>query len=229
MRNLLLNLLLTIFVFQNICAQTTCEVEEDPFDLGKISKCTITGSKSKADESKTRYLKRRKSRVGGLGNLNSSGVQSESLDAGKDHSLDLSASADNIAKLKEKISKEQLENSFKFNDVDRIPLFEDCKKINKTKASACFNAQMMKHIQEHFTYPYEAIMNRIEGEVWVRFIIDEEGNVTNLKTLAPKNADLLKIEAERVVSKLPRLKPAVKDGKKVLVKYGFPINFSLGE
>lgn len=88
---------------------------------------------------------------------------------------------------------------------------------------------MVKHINKHFKYPSEAIRNQIQGEVWVRFIIDNNGFVRNIKTLGPDNGEILNEEAKRVVFKLPNFKPAKNNGKTVSVKYGFPINFSLEE
>ncbi len=86
---------------------------------------------------------------------------------------------------------------------------------------------MMKHIQEYFSYPEKALINKIKGKVWVRFIIDQDGNVTNIKALGPKGGKILNDEAIRVVSNLPKFEPAYKNGKQISVKYGFPINFSL--
>ena len=63
--------------------------------------------------------------------------------------------------------------------------------------------------------------------MWVRFIIDKNGNVSNIKALGPENGSILEQEAIRVVSRLPRLIAGVKEGKKTSVKYGFPISFSL--
>ena len=93
----------------------------------------------------------------------------------------------------------------------------------------CFNTEMIKHIQKYFRYPSEAVRDQIQGEVWVRFIIDKNGYVRNIKTLGPKNGEILNEEAKRVVTKLSRFKPARREGKRVSVKYGFPINFSLEE
>ncbi|WBX73724.1 energy transducer TonB [Tenacibaculum pacificus] len=88
---------------------------------------------------------------------------------------------------------------------------------------------MMLHIQKHFRYPNDAVISKTQGEVWIRFIIDENGTVTNIKTLGPENGEVLIDEAIRVVSNLPKFTPAMKKGKKVHSKFGFPINFSLEE
>lgn len=86
---------------------------------------------------------------------------------------------------------------------------------------------MIKHIQEHFKYPNQAIINKTQRDVWVRFIIDKSGNISNIKALGPQNGKILEQEAIRVVSKLPKFIPGTKDTKKTSVKYGFPISFSL--
>jgi len=236
--------LLLFLNLSNIVAQEVCESEENNFeDLNSITKCTInktektsnSGEKTKKlsvnISTSARFLKRRvknKKEALSLTSVSTSGVEKTSANSLVDNSLNLKEnSIINIHKLKEKISKEQLKNAYEFEKVDQIPLFKSCTNKTKTENAECFNEKMMSHIQEHFRYPREAIINKTQGNVWVRFIIDEEGSITNLKTLAPKNGNALKHEAERVISKLPSFIPAVKKGKKVLTKYGFPINFSL--
>lgn len=137
----------------------------------------------------------------------------------------------NIESLKEKLSKEEIQKAERFSTVDAIPSFNACNSndLSELERLDCFNEEMIKHIQKHFRYPSEAVRNQIEGEVWVRFIIDKDGYVSNIKTLGPKNGELLNEEARRVVTKLPRFEPALKNGKSISVKYGFPINFSLEE
>ena len=86
---------------------------------------------------------------------------------------------------------------------------------------------MIKHIQKHFRYPNQAVIDKTQGDVWIRFIIDKNGNVTNIKALGPQNGKILEQEAIRVVSKLPKFIPGKKEGNETSVKYGFPISFSL--
>ena len=54
-------------------------------------------------------------------------------------------------------------------------------------------------------------------------------NVCNIKTLGPRGGKILDNEAIRVVSKLPKFIAGKNKGKKVSVKYGFPISFSLDQ
>lgn len=240
-------LVLSLAIFAKaslLLAQEVCETKEETLeDLNSITKCTVdktektskTGKKTKKlsvkVSSSTRYLKRRikEQEVAGLKDINTSGVNiSSDSDSAITKSLKLKDDgAANISKLMAKITKDQLKNASAFEDVDQIALFKSCEASNKDADSNCFNEQMMSHIQKHFRYPQSALINKIQGNVWVRFVIDEDGNITNLKTLGPKNGQALKDEATRVISKLAPFKPAIKKGKKVIVKYGFPINFSL--
>ena len=148
----------------------------------------------------------------------------------KDNSFnDISILKKGINILKEKLSKEEVMKASKLYYVDDIPSFKGCSSAKKRDRLDCFNAEMIKHINKYFVYPSEAIRDQIQGEVWVRFIIDKNGYVRNVKAIGPDNGEILNEEAKRVVFKLPNFKPAKNNGETVSVKYGFPINFSLEE
>ncbi|MFD0992706.1 energy transducer TonB [Tenacibaculum geojense] len=217
-----------------------CETPEESamLDLNSITKCTIKPSKKGKSKrarqisvnvsASRRFLKKRtiqkKQLATGVDNLNTSGIANTNTSSGLDKSLTLKS---NVAALKNSLSAEEVRMAEKFSTVDDLPSFASCKGKDKEDQIDCFNVEMIKHIQNYFSYPTEAAINKIEGEVWVRFIIDKDGNVSNIKTLGPKGAKLLNDEAARVVSNLPKFIPGVKDGKPTSVKYGFPINFTL--
>ena len=142
---------------------------------------------------------------------------------------DISRLKKGIDILKEKLSKEEVMKASKLYYVDNIPSFRGCLRVKKSDRLDCFNTEMIKHINKYFVYPSEAIRNQIQGEVWIRFIIDKNGYVRNVKAIGPDNGEILNEEAKRVVFKLPNFKPAKNNGETVSVKYGFPINFSLEE
>jgi TonB family protein len=75
-------------------------------------------------------------------------------------------------------------------------------------------------------YPVEALQKGIMGKVFVSFVIDEEGNVTNIK-IAKGVHKSLDQEAIRVVKLMGRWKPGIHDGKPVKVSYTVPINFNM--
>ncbi|MFY7670709.1 energy transducer TonB [Tenacibaculum sp. MEBiC06402] len=221
----------------NLYAQKdTCETPEDAVeDLNSITKCTIKPSEKSKDKRarqisvrvsapKRRFLKKRKKLVAGASNLSTSGLSSTNESTSISKTVALKT---NLAALTNTLSKEEVRSAEKFSTVNDIPLFPSCKGEEGDDQLDCFNNAMMKHIQEHFRYPDDALVNKVQGEVWVRFIIDKDGNVTNIKALGPKGAKILNDEAIRVVSNLPKFIPGVKNGKPTSVKYGFPINFSL--
>jgi protein TonB len=85
---------------------------------------------------------------------------------------------------------------------------------------------LMKYIQKHVKYPAIAKEYNITGKVYVSFIVDKSGTVTNVKIVrgVDKNLDA---EAVRVVKSLPKYKPGKQRGKSVRVMFTIPINFTL--
>ncbi|MCL3779444.1 energy transducer TonB [Prolixibacteraceae bacterium JC049] len=85
---------------------------------------------------------------------------------------------------------------------------------------------LMKYIHDHVQYPVIAQENGIQGVVYVAFVIDERGKVTEVKALRGPDIALNK-EAVRVVKSLPKWKPGKQRGKPVRVSFHVPINFKL--
>jgi len=83
------------------------------------------------------------------------------------------------------------------------------------------NQTLIKYIAENLKYPITDVC--YGGKVYVRFIIDENGNVTKPEVLRGVDP-LLDKEAIRVVNKLPQWKPGELNGKKVKVWYTVPIS-----
>jgi protein TonB len=85
---------------------------------------------------------------------------------------------------------------------------------------------LMKYIQRNVKYPAIAKEYNITGKVYVSFIVDKKGFVTNVKIVrgVDKNLDA---EAMRVVKSLPKYKPGKQRGKSVRVMFTIPINFTL--
>lgn len=234
-------LLLLVLTTSIAFAQETCDSPHESMeDLNSITKCTIEPTKKskgkrarqisvRVSAPKRRFLKKRaltkKTAASSVKGISTSGVSgvTNSNEITKDLKLK------SIASLSNKLSAEEVRKAQRFSTVDRIPVFLACDGVKGDDRLDCFNTEMVKHIQKHFNYPNEAVVKKIQGEVWVRFIIDTDGKVTNIKTLGPKNGELLNEEAKRVVSKLPTFIPGIKKGKKTSVKYGFPINFSLDQ
>ncbi|PKP19834.1 MAG: hypothetical protein CVU05_10470 [Bacteroidetes bacterium HGW-Bacteroidetes-21] len=84
----------------------------------------------------------------------------------------------------------------------------------------------LKYIAGNTKYPAEARDKGIQGMVFIQFIIDKTGEVTDVKVL--KSVDpILDKEAMRVVKGMPKWTPGKQRNKFVKVSYQVPFNFKL--
>lgn len=126
-------------------------------------------------------------------------------------------------------SKENLEatslktNMVTFAEIDEVPIFPGCEDASDKRA--CFNEKIQLHISKNFRYPDQALENNIEGRVSVMFTINIEGSIVNIQKRGPH--PLLEEEVVRIISRLPKMQPGVKDGKAVNIPYSIPVNFKL--
>lgn len=235
----ILPLLLVMCMFQqSIFAQEVCTTNKEPVivDVNVISskKCEIEEKlpknkviKTQAQISSKRYFKKRAIErkeaieISASTNLslNTHGVESEYLKNVKDKVQQVVATI---------YTKKEVKESVSFGEVENIPQFKSCENSGLSGVE-CFNHEMKKHIEENFNYPEEALVNEIEGNVWVSFIINTNGYVDNVKVTAPKYGESLKKEAIRIVSLLPKFVPGKQNGMFINVEYTFPMSFTLGE
>ena len=85
---------------------------------------------------------------------------------------------------------------------------------------------MQKYIAKTVVYPQKAIKKNLTGKVYVAFIVEPDGSISNVKAKKGTNK-LLRKEAERVVSKMPKWIAGEANGNKVRVRCLLPINFTL--
>jgi TonB family protein len=88
------------------------------------------------------------------------------------------------------------------------------------------NAAMNSWIIENMKYPGEAVKKKIEGKVYVTFIITSTGKIKNVDVQQPVNP-LLDAEAKRIIAAMPDWKPGTQSGKAVDVRYKVPVEFKL--
>ncbi len=88
---------------------------------------------------------------------------------------------------------------------------------------------MMKFLAESTKYPRQAIENGIQGRVYISFVVEKDGALSEVQNAAPKRRvhKTLEKEAIRVVKSMPKWKPGRQRGKAVRVKYTVPINFKI--
>ena len=83
-----------------------------------------------------------------------------------------------------------------------------------------------KWVFEQLKYPEDAVKGKVQGRVILQFVVDESGNVGNVKVVRGV-APSLDQEALRVVAMSPKWTPGTQRGKNVKVRYVFPVIFQL--
>ncbi|WP_461451839.1 energy transducer TonB [Mucilaginibacter sp.] len=83
-----------------------------------------------------------------------------------------------------------------------------------------------KFLSKNLRYPQMAIDQHIQGKVWVSFIIEKDGTLSNFKVIRGVGYGLDE-EALRVLKLAPAWKPGIQNGQPVRVQYNIPINFQL--
>jgi len=86
--------------------------------------------------------------------------------------------------------------------------------------------KLLVWLSKHTKFPQIAKENGIQGKVWVQFVIEKTGKVSEV-TIARSVDPYLDKEAKRVVASMPDWKPGKQRGKPVRVYYVVPIYFKL--
>ena len=87
-------------------------------------------------------------------------------------------------------------------------------------------AAMQKWIAANVKYPQTAIEMNEQGKVYLSFVVELDGSITNIKIVRGVSSDLDK-EAKRLVRKMPKWKAGEAKAKKVRTNCRLPINFRL--
>ena len=88
------------------------------------------------------------------------------------------------------------------------------------------DAALMKYLANNIKYPAIAKDAGIQGTVFVTFVVDEKGEVKDVKVLRSLGGGTDE-EAIRVVKSMPKWSPGKQRGKAVKVQYNLPIRFTL--
>lgn len=121
------------------------------------------------------------------------------------------------------IVKEELEeDELIYIIVEEMPIFMPEKCNTKTEGQN----ELSKWISNNIRYPEVAHKNKIQGKVYVRFVITKSGDIDQVSLARGVSPELNK-EALRVVNELPEWKPGSQRGKNVNVWYTVPVYFIL--
>lgn len=84
----------------------------------------------------------------------------------------------------------------------------------------------MTYLRDNIKYPQIARESSISGTVYVTFVVEKDGRVTDIKILRGIGGGCDE-EAVRVIKSMPRWNPGKQRGKPVRVQFNMPIKFSL--
>jgi TonB family protein len=88
------------------------------------------------------------------------------------------------------------------------------------------DAALQKYLSTNLQYPEIAMVNKVEGEVYVTFVINKVGQVTRVMVRNSLDPHIDK-EAIRLIENMPNWTPGTKDGNLVNTQMAIPIKFKL--
>jgi len=88
------------------------------------------------------------------------------------------------------------------------------------------DAKMYEYLGKNIKYPQIARESGIQGRVFVNYVVEPDGSVSNVKVLRGIGGGCDE-EAMRVVKAMPKWKPGKQRGKAVRVSYTLPVVFKL--
>ena len=85
---------------------------------------------------------------------------------------------------------------------------------------------MYKFLNQNIEYPSEAIKNKISGKVFLRFIVEKDGSLSDIQLMKGIGFGC-DLEAIRVVKAMPNWIPGMNGNNAVRCFYNLPISFSI--
>ena len=85
---------------------------------------------------------------------------------------------------------------------------------------------LIAYIAKNTKYPAMARENNIEGTVFISFVVEKDGSVSDVKILRGIGGGCDE-EAKRVIKNLPNFAPGRQNGRPVRVQFNVPVKFKL--
>ena len=134
---------------------------------------------------------------------------------------------DEVVEVEEVEEVEEEIGDVPFAVIESVPIFPGCEGLNNNEErKQCMSKKISQFVNKNFDTGLAADLG-LSGvnRVYVQFKIDKKGNIVNVAARAPHPR--LKSEGERVIKKLPKMKPGQQRGQNVGVLYSLPITFQV--
>ncbi len=124
------------------------------------------------------------------------------------------------------------QNTFTTVTSEKVPVQGDELKpgfftlVEKMPAYPSGDNALIQWISNEMTYPKEAKKKRIEGVVYVNYVVGVDGSIDSVSVLRSVHP-LLDEEAVRVISLIKGYTPGYQRGKPVRVQFTIPLRFKL--
>jgi len=144
----------------------------------------------------------------------------DAVDRAADDAVDAAENA--VDPMTEKVNAEGAVNYFTDPEGNIIYTF-----LVEENMPSFAEGSLQDYLSEQLVYPQESEENGSEGTVVVTFVVSKTGEVHSARVVKPTNDELLNAEALRVVERMPRWNPGMKEGQPVGYKYNLPVVFKL--
>lgn len=117
---------------------------------------------------------------------------------------------------------------------EQMPRFPGCESFPEDEKikQACSKEKLKEYITKNLNYPAEARVNKIEGVVYVKFVVDKDGSVSNVSVINDPGSGLGEASKKLVESmnKMPKKwQPALQNNQPVRVYFTLPVSFKLNK
>lgn len=113
-----------------------------------------------------------------------------------------------------------------FAGLEVLPSLPECEGLkNSMEVETCIREQLTKNLE--IDYPAHLRDSGVDGMVLLTFIIDENGNIVEVKADKSTNPQFSKAAVKGFKKNLPQFKPGAQNGKKVRVPFNLPIKFKV--
>jgi len=106
------------------------------------------------------------------------------------------------------------------------------KTFTKTEIEAAYpggQAAWMRFLTKNLRYPDNAINNEIQGVVYIQFIVDKDGSVSDISAVSGPTNGGLRQEGIRLIKLSGKWVPAIQNGRQVKAYKKVPFTFKLSK
>lgn len=113
-----------------------------------------------------------------------------------------------------------------FIAVGKMPALGDCNELRGEERKVCTEQAILRFFYRNTKYPKRMKDARLEGVVYLSFIVDREGQASKFDVLRSSH-EQFSTEVLRVAERMPTFEPGEQRGIPVPVQYTIPVRFKL--